>query len=98
MSLNDTPSAAKGAVLKSSDPVPDDAVPVKGLDFDAFAHRNITVAELVDSWKNVGFQATSVGQAVDIINDMVRRGSPSPCFSPFPPFPLPPPPLTSSSA
>lgn len=69
---NDAPSGATGAVLKSSDPVPESAVPVKGLDFDAFADRNITVAELVENLASVGFQATSIGQAVDIVNGMVR--------------------------
>lgn len=71
---NDTaPAGVTDAVLKPSDPVPAEAIPVKGLDFDAFADRNITVAELVENLKNVGFQATSVGQAVDIVDGMVCR-------------------------
>jgi deoxyhypusine synthase len=65
------PSTVTDAVLKPSDPVPEDAVPVKGLDFDAFKDRNITVAELVENLKTVGFQATAIGQAVDIVNGMV---------------------------
>lgn len=65
------PSGATDAVLKPSDPVPESAVPVKGLDFDAFADRNITVAELVENLASVGFQATSIGQAADIVNGMV---------------------------
>jgi deoxyhypusine synthase len=65
------PSTVTDAVLKPSDPVPDDAIPVKGLDFDDFKDRNITVAELVENLKNVGFQATSIGRAVDIVNGMV---------------------------
>lgn len=69
---SNAPSGATGAVLKASDPVPESAVPVKGLDFDAFADRNITVAELVENLASVGFQATSIGQAVDIVNGMVR--------------------------
>lgn len=69
---NSAPVGATGAVLKASDPVPESAVPVKGLDFDAFADRNVTVAELVENLANVGFQATSIGQAVDIVNGMVR--------------------------
>lgn len=64
------PSGATDAVLKPSDPVPESAVPVKGLDFDAFADRNITVAELVENLASVGFQATSIGQAADIVNGM----------------------------
>lgn len=66
------PAGVTDAVLKPSDPVPAEAIPVKGLDFDAYADRNITVAELVEHLKNVGFQATSIGQAVDIVDGMVR--------------------------
>lgn len=66
------PAGVTDAVLKPSDPVPAEAIPVKGLDFDAYADRNITVAELVENLKNVGFQATSIGQAVDIVDGMVR--------------------------
>ena len=66
------PSGAQDAVLKPSDPVPEGAIPVTGLDFDKFAGRNITVAEMVESMGNMGFQATSVGQATQIINGMVN--------------------------
>ena len=72
-SVDAAPSGAQNAVLKPSDPVPEGAVPVKGLDFDAFADRNVTVAELVQSMTNMGFQATSIGQAVDIVNGMVCK-------------------------
>lgn len=66
------PSGAQDAVLKPSDPVPEGAIPVTGLDFDKFAGRNITVAEMVEGMGNMGFQATSVGQATQIINGMVN--------------------------
>ncbi|KAK5681119.1 Deoxyhypusine synthase [Elasticomyces elasticus] len=64
------PTGATDAVLKPSDPVPSGALPVKGLDFDEFKGRDITVAELVENMSSMGFQATSVGQAVDIVNNM----------------------------
>lgn len=67
----DAPSGATDAVLRPSDPVPEDAVTVKGLEFDDFTGRNITVAELVENLGRVGFQASSIGQAADIINGMV---------------------------
>ena len=68
---NDTaPSGATDAVLKPSDPVPAEAMPVKGLDFNDFRDRDITVAELAENMASMGFQATSVGQAVKIINGM----------------------------
>lgn len=65
------PSGATDAVLKASDPVPEDAVPVIGLDFDEHKSRDISVAEMVGNMTNMGFQATSVGKAAKIINDMV---------------------------
>jgi hypothetical protein len=76
------PSGATDAALKASDPVPEGAVPVHGLDFDHFADRDITVAELVDNVGNMGFQASSIGQAVKIINGMVGTDVPfSPSYS-----------------
>ena len=68
---HDAPAGATDAVLKPSVPVPEGAVPVRGLDFNAFADRNITVAELVENLTNVGFQASSIGQAAEIVNGMV---------------------------
>ena len=65
------PTGVTDAVLKPSDPVPEGAIPVEGLDFDNFADRNVTVAELVSGMTNMGFQATSIGQAVSIIDGMV---------------------------
>ena len=71
-SVNGTaPSGATDAVLKASDPVPEGAVPVEGLDFDAFKDRNVTAAELVEKMGNMGFQATSIGQAAKIVDGMV---------------------------
>lgn len=70
----DAPSTATDAVLKPSDPVPDGARQVKGIEFDDYARsgRSITVQELVAGMETMGFQATSVGQAVRVIDSMVR--------------------------
>jgi len=65
------PAAATDAVLKPSDPVPEGAREVHGMEFNDYASRPITVQELVRGYANMGFQATSVGEAVRIINDMV---------------------------
>jgi len=65
------PSAATDAVLKPSEPVPEGAKQVQGIDFNQYARRAITVEELVGGMANMGFQATSVGEAVRIINEMV---------------------------
>ena len=66
-----TPSAATDAVLKPSDPLPDGMREVEGIDFNKHQGRDITVSELVAGMANMGFQASAVGEAVRIINDMV---------------------------
>lgn len=65
------PTGATDAVLKPSDPVPEGALPVKGLDFDAFKGRDVTVKELVDAMGSMGFQASSIGRASEIVEGMV---------------------------
>jgi hypothetical protein len=51
------PSNATDAVLKPSEPVPEGSREVQGIDFNDYA--------------DMGFQATAVGEAVRIVNDMV---------------------------
>jgi hypothetical protein len=65
------PSGATDAVLKPSDPVPEGAMPVKGLDFNDFKNVDITAAELVANMAQMGFQASSIGQAAKIVDGMV---------------------------
>ncbi|KAF2823695.1 DS-domain-containing protein [Ophiobolus disseminans] len=64
------PAGATDAVLKPSAPIPEGSREVQGIDFNQYASRSITVEELVGGYANMGFQATSVGEAVRIINDM----------------------------
>jgi hypothetical protein len=65
------PSAATDAVLKPSDPVPEGATEVSGIDFNQYAGRDVTVPEMVAAMANMGFQASAVGDAVRIIDGMV---------------------------
>ncbi|MCJ1343598.1 Deoxyhypusine synthase [Peltigera leucophlebia] len=65
-----TPIIATAAVLKPSEPVADGARKVKGLEFDDFRERDITVKEMVAGMANMGFQASAVADAVRIINEM----------------------------
>ena len=65
------PVAATDAVLKPSDPVPASAIPVEGIEFNDFHNRNVTVVELVNRMSNAGFQSSSIGQAVRIVDGMV---------------------------
>jgi deoxyhypusine synthase len=70
-SQSSAPTSVTAAVLKPSDPVPDSAQKVDGIDFNQYANRDITVAEMVSGMVNMGFQASAVGEAVRIINEMV---------------------------
>lgn len=67
------PSGATDAVLKPSDPVPDGAMPVKGIEFGDFKDRNVSVPELLEGMTQMGFQASSIGQAAQIVDGMVCR-------------------------
>jgi deoxyhypusine synthase len=69
------PNAVQDAVLKPSEFATEGAQEISGVDFNKYVDRNITVAELVDSMANMGFQATSVGEAVKLVNEMVRHRS-----------------------
>ncbi|KAK9464992.1 Deoxyhypusine synthase [Lipomyces arxii] len=67
---------ASDAVLKPSDPVPSSATKVSGIEFDKPESKNVRVSDLVGSMRTMGFQATSVGVACDIVNEMRKwRGT-----------------------
>ena len=75
------PAKATDAVLVASDPVPEDAQPVHGIEFDRYKDADVSAAELVANMSSMGFQASSIGDAVEIINRMVRWNSLLPrCF------------------
>lgn len=68
---NAAPNTATDAVLKPSEPVPADTAAVSGLDFNDFAGRDVSAAELVEGFAHAGFQASALGQAAQIIEGMV---------------------------
>lgn len=65
------PSSVTAAVLVPSNEMPEGSQKVEELDFNKFAGRPITVDDLIGGMNNMGFQASSIGEAVRIINDMV---------------------------
>lgn len=67
---NAPPSQATEAVLVKSTEMPADAQKVEELDFNKFKGRPITVDDLYQGMKHMGFQASSMGEAIRIINDM----------------------------
>jgi deoxyhypusine synthase len=86
------PSAATNAVLKPSVDMPDDARRIRGVDFNNYQDKDITVQDLVANMANMGFQATALAEAVRIIDEMVRCKASFPARSllfPYPTFPLP---------
>ena len=61
------PQGASAAILKQSEPVSDEAVAVQGPNFD----ERQTLETLLDSYERIGFQANSLGKAINIVNKMV---------------------------
>ena len=74
------PSSVTDAVLVPSNEMPINSQKVEELDFNAFAGRPITVDDLMSGMNNMGFQASSIGEAVRIINDMVSVSIRLLCF------------------
>jgi deoxyhypusine synthase len=65
------PPSVTDAVLVPSNEMPEGAQKVEELDFNKFKGRAITVDDLMSGMNNMGFQASSIGDAVRIINNMV---------------------------
>jgi len=71
MASGQPPAAATAAVLVQSEEMPDNAQRVEELDFNKLKGRPITVDDLLQGMKHMGFQATSMAEAIRIINEMV---------------------------
>lgn len=61
------PSGASAAILKPSEAVSDSAISVKGPQFD----KPHDLQEFLASYQRIGFQATSLSKAIDIVDRMV---------------------------
>jgi deoxyhypusine synthase len=78
MAGNDAPpTEALNAVLVASATIPQGTQKVEELDFNKFKGRPITVDDLYEGMKNMGFQASSTCEAIRIINEMVSIAA---CF------------------
>ena len=66
------PAGAKDAVLVKSGSMPDDAQRVEDFDFNSFT-GTLSAEDLLVGMRHMGFQASSIGEAVRIINDMVSE-------------------------
>lgn len=70
MSAAETTSA-HDAVLVPSEALPEDAVHIKGPDFN----EPVDLQALLKSYETIGFQATGLGRAIKIVEEMVRRAT-----------------------
>ncbi|CAK7901177.1 deoxyhypusine synthase [[Candida] anglica] len=70
MSDNKKPELANESVFVPSIPVPDDFVEVSGIDYSKDSAYNMRATDMIDSMRTMGFQASSLGKACDIIQDM----------------------------
>ncbi|KAG0165253.1 hypothetical protein DFQ28_009049 [Apophysomyces sp. BC1034] len=59
---------AQAAVFVQSVEMPKDSVLVQGPDFNET--KTLSLSELMSSYKTMGFQASSLGEAIDIVEDM----------------------------
>ncbi|CAL3966856.1 unnamed protein product [Diplocarpon coronariae] len=64
------PSTVTDAVLVPSNEMPEGSQKVEELDFNKIVGRPITVDDLMSGMNHMGFQASSIGEAVRIINNM----------------------------
>ena len=60
------PSLATEAVLVKSEEMPEDAVKIKGYDFN----QGVNFDKMMEAFKTTGFQATNIAMAIDQINAM----------------------------
>jgi hypothetical protein len=72
VSQNAPPSAATDAVLVKSEAMPKDAQKVEELDFNKI-RGPVSADDLLVGMRYMGFQASSIAEAIRIINDMVKK-------------------------
>ncbi|TGZ83395.1 deoxyhypusine synthase [Ascodesmis nigricans] len=70
------PDGAMDAVLKPSEPVPDNWKKVTGFEFGDFKGRDVTVKELLSGMDTMGFQGSNLAKAREIIDDMRKYRNP----------------------
>ena len=66
------PTKATDAILVASEAIPDDVQQVKGIDWMALPdEQRLIISNFIDQLTGQGFQSSSIGDAIRIINDMV---------------------------
>ncbi|KAJ3768953.1 Deoxyhypusine synthase [Lentinula raphanica] len=64
------PAGASAAVLLPSEPLSSDHIPVKGPNLE----NSLSLQDFLHSYTRIGFQATSLGNAIDIVDRMASFG------------------------
>ena len=72
MAGTSVPQGASNAVLLPSHPIPEDTLSVEGPNFEC----SLSIDELLGSYERIGFQATSLGRAIQVVDKMVSKPSP----------------------
>ncbi|KAH0602341.1 uncharacterized protein H6S33_009792 [Morchella sextelata] len=74
----DRPSGAADAVLKPSDPIPESWTTreVKGIDFNNFKGRHVTISDLITGMETIGFQGSNLARACKVVDTMRTYRSP----------------------
>lgn len=65
-------SSAHASVLMPSEALPPNAVHVKGPDLS----NPITLQDLLKSYETIGFQATGLARAIQVVEEMVSQEAP----------------------
>lgn len=83
--------ATHNIIMAFSEEIPENAVPVQGVDFDAMIREctdtdNDRLARIIKACYTTGFQSTNVGAAIDEINKMLnwKPAEPAPGEEPVP--------------
>ena len=72
--ISDDATTAATAVLKPSIPMPSTSTKIQGVDFNNY-EKPITVQQLTSHFLQTGFQASNLGRAIEIINNMVLQSN-----------------------
>ncbi|KAF1809837.1 Deoxyhypusine synthase [Eremomyces bilateralis CBS 781.70] len=64
------PTTAAAAVLKPSEPMAAGSKVVRGIDFDNFKGRDVTVVDILEHMDVMGFQAMNLAKSIKIIDEM----------------------------
>lgn len=69
MSNQQEPTGALDAVFVESVEMPEGSVLIQGPDFN----KELSLSDLLGAYKQIGYQGSSLGEAIEIVKEMVNR-------------------------